>query len=196
MSDEYRTGAMYGQSVTQAAAYWLGEQVKGGEWESPKQFWDQVLETADGFYKALKARQDALLVRTPLIAEPLRSIVTPTAETVAAAVAAAPFDDGSPPPLAPPVAGEWPSEEPPDEEVREGMASTGVGKHNSAFWDATDIRCPSCGKATLVKKTGEFGPDYQCSTKEQLKTERVNEKGKPVYVDVGPCAYTQWPARN
>jgi len=193
MSDEYRTGAQYGQSVTQAAAYWL--QVEEVTWEDEDEFWRTVLMTADKFYKELKARQDALLVRTPL-----RQSTSPTPAEMAADMAStAPetvhvVPSNIPVQEAPPPAQDY--EEPPDEEVREGMVSTGVGQHNPSFWAATDTRCPKCGKATLVKKTGQHGPDFQCSLKEQQKTERLNEKGKNIYVDVGDCDFAEWPPRD
>ena len=193
--DDRQKSITYGQSVNLAAQFWLGQD--GVDFSDDEDYTKTILLTADKIYAELKTRQEALLVRTPLqSSNPTpREMAADMAAVDRAAVASAPDTAWATEAAAGPPPQDY--EEPPDEEVREGMASMGVGKHNPDFWAPTDIRCPGCGKATLVKKTGEFGPDYQCSTKEQLKTERLNEKtGKPVYVDVGPCAYTQWPARS
>ena len=178
-------------------------------WENEDEYFKTVLLTADKFYAELKTRQDALLFRTPLMKT---VFVHSTPEEMAAdmaAVAPQPTQEvhtslpdaeqaalmrQAPPPK---DIGDWGAEEPPDEEVREGMATTGLGTHNSQWWEGTDIRCPSCGKATLVRNTGQSGPTMECSTRQGLKTEQINPKtGKNVWASVGPCSFQQWPDRN
>lgn len=116
-------------------------------------------------------------------------------ETPSHPAQAAPKPQSAPAPTPPPQDGGFAP--PTDEEIRDGMASTGFGSHNPRYWDGTDTRCPGCGKATLVKNLSDRGPTYECSTRESIKTDQVNPKtGKAVYASIGPCDYQDWPPKD